>query len=312
MGHMFDLLQTEDMPHSDIQRAPIQTLPQSVEFQRAMAAFGRAPMILPELDDLVVARRRLFNRLEVAMVNRANIPDPQHLLARLRQSALRRSPIILSPEHPCPELGTLGALPLMSPASVALLQIHSCPDARRAGLHQKWRNRLNHAAAQGLRVTRQNMPQNSEHWLFAADQALQRQRRYRSWPRSLTLAYAQQNKGQAKLFQILQGKDIIAATLILHHGENASYHISHTTARGRALSAHNLLLWEVMCWLAQKGCRQLDLGVINTEDAPGLARFKLGTGANLSQLGGSWLYWPPLGRILSPLARLDRAMMAAT
>ncbi|CUH89015.1 putative protein involved in methicillin resistance [Phaeobacter sp. CECT 5382] len=313
---MFDLSPADVMPRSvsrsDLQNSALRALPQSVEFQRAMTAYGRPPLVLPEHDNMVVTRRTLLDRFDVAMINRAPLAEPQQLFSTLRQSVLKRVPIILSPERPSPELGSLGAVPLLSPASVALLQIAPCSDTRRAGLHQKWRNRLNHATGHDLRVTRQNMPDNSEHWLFKADLIQQHQRQYRSWPVPLTLAYARENKGQAKLFQALQGKEILAAVLILRHGDSASYHISHTTALGKVLSAHNLLLWEAISWLAQKGCRQLDLGVINTEDAPGLARFKLGTGAKVSQLGGTWLFWPPMGRLLAPLARWDRRMMSAT
>ena len=85
----------------------------------------------------------------------------------------------------------------------------------------------------------------------------------------------------------------------------------HTTAAGRAVSAHTLLLWQAADWLASKGHDRLDLGLINTEDAPGLARFKLGAGACARPLGGTWIWWPPLGRTLRPLAALDRRLMRA-
>lgn len=312
---MFDLAPTDVMPSTDLHKPPVTTLFQSSEFKRAMAAFGRPTLDLAGFDDLVITRRQFSPRLGVAMINRAELSNPAQLLDALRQSTLRRTPVILSPQRPMPELADLGALPVMSPASVALLDLEPCTQARHRALHQKWRNRLVHAQtqaqAQNLRITRQNMPLDSQHWLFAADHAQQQAHGYHSWPIALTLAYAQQNKGQAKLFQLMQGNTPLAAVLILRHDTGASYHISHTSALGRLMSAHNLLMWEAMNWLAQKGCRQLDLGVINTEDAPGLARFKLGTGAKLSQLGGTWLYWSPLGRMLSPLARLDRAMMTA-
>jgi len=117
------------------------------------------------------------------------------------------------------------------------------------------------------------------------------------------------NPGQAKLFTAFDGRDPVAQMLFLRHGGGATYHIGHTTGRGRALSAHNLLLWNAMCWLAAKGHRRLDLGLISTDKAAGLARFKLATGATARALGGTWLWWPPLGRALRPLAALDRRAM---
>lgn len=285
-------------------------LAQSVEFHRTLTAQGHAPLILPELGNVLVTQRRLAIGLPLAMINRAALSAPSRLLEALHANNLGRTPVILSPEHPSPELAEIGALPLISPACLARLDLPTDPEHRKAALHQKWRNRLTRAQSNGLRVTRQNMPLEASHWLFVADQIQQRQRRYRSWPVHLTLAYAKENKGKAKLFQAFHGKDPVAAILILRHGRGATYHIAHATEHGKSLSAHNLLIWEAMTWLVAKGCTQLDLGLINTEEAPGLARFKLGTGARLSQLGGTWLLWPPLGRLLSPLARWDRKLMS--
>ncbi len=299
------------LPVSAGSRLP--SLAQSVEFQRALTALGQVPVtLLPEMNNTLVTTRRLAAGLPLAMINRAALSRPFQLLKALQNNGLGRTPIILSPEHPCPELAEIGALPLISPAFVARLDLSRSTEARKATLHQKWRNRLTRAESSDLRVSRQNMPLDASHWLFAADQAQQRQRRYRSWPIGLTLAYAKENKGKAKLFQAFHGTDPVAAILILRHGPGATYHIAHATQTGKALSAHNLLMWDAMSWLAAKGCQQLDLGVINTEEAPGLARFKLGTGADLSQLGGTWALWPPLGRLLSPLARWDRKLMSAT
>lgn len=293
-------------------------LQQSSEFARALGACGQTPLWLagsPQSPDVLVLRRRFAGGLHAAMINRAPVDDLPGLIARLRATGLGRTPLILTPETAPPDLVRHGAVPLMSPAHVALLDLAPNPQQRRAALHQKWRNRLNHAAAQGLRLTRQNMPDDPDHWLLAADSAQQAARGYRSWPVPLTLAYARQNKGRAKLFQAFEGREPVAAMLILTHGSGANsaatYHIAHSTARGRHLSAHNLLMWEAMSWLAAKGVRQLDLGLINTEDAAGLARFKLGTGARLHRLGGTWALWPPLGRLLRPLAALDRRLMQA-
>ena len=289
-----------------------QALAQSPEFQRALTAQGHAAITLPELNNALVTTRRLTGGLTLAMINRAELPQPADLPRILRANGLGSTPMIVSPEHPCPDLGQTGALPLVSPTCVARLDLAKTRAERKSDLQQKWRNRLHRSQSNGLRVSRQNMPLDATHWLFAADQAQQLQRRYRSWPIALTLAYARENKGQAKLFQAFDGKDGVAAILILRHGRAATYHIAHATPAGKALSAHNLLLWEASEWLAAKGCQQLDLGLINTEEAPGLARFKLGTGAHLAQLGGTWLLWPPLGRLLSPLARWDRTLMSAT
>jgi hypothetical protein len=310
MQPMFDFLPADVMPRPPKTDSRIPPLQQSAEFAAALRLAGQTPLVLDRLKNTLVLHRRLRG-IPVAMVNRAHIAKPLRLLEMLQEEGLHRTPVILSPDNQVPDLARHGAVPLMSPARTAQWDLNIDQDARRAGLHQKWRNRLNHAERQGLRVTRQNMPGDANHWLLTADVLQQQAKGYKSWPAALTLAYAQANTGQAKLFQAFDGNEPVAAMLILRHGRGATYHISHATVRGKQLSAHNLLLWEAASWLSAKGCEQLELGVINTEDAPGLARFKLGTGARLHSLGGTWGYWPPARRLLRPLAALDRRMMAA-
>ncbi|TNJ44025.1 GNAT family N-acetyltransferase [Phaeobacter sp. B1627] len=307
---MFDLAASDAMPRTTHRSSLIPALAQSPHFVAALRHAGQAPLLLDRLQDMVVLRRTICG-LPCAMVNRADLVKPARLLEILQEEGLRRTPVILSPERPVPELARLGALPLMTPASVGTLAIHQNREDRRAGLEQKWRNRLSHAESQALRITRRNMPLSPDHWLLRADAAQQRRRRYRSWPVALTLAYAEANPGCAKLFEAFDDHERVAGILVLTHGEGATYHIAHSTERGKDLSAHNLLMWTAMDWLASKGIRQLDLGVINTEDAAGLARFKLGTGATVETLGGTWLFWPPLGRCLAPLASIDLNLMGA-
>ena len=53
-------------------------------------------------------------------------------------------------------------------------------------------------------------------------------------------------------------------------------------------SEGSLLLWTAMTRLPRAGIAELDLGGLNTADAPGIARFKLGTGARVKALCGTW------------------------
>jgi lipid II:glycine glycyltransferase (peptidoglycan interpeptide bridge formation enzyme) len=82
--------------------------------------------------------------------------------------------------------------------------------------------------------------------------------------------------------------------LFLLHSPWASYHIGWSGAEGRRTNAHALLLWQAMLRLREEGFTTLDLGDVNTEDAPGLARFKIGTGALVAPLGATVLVppWP--------------------
>jgi lipid II:glycine glycyltransferase (peptidoglycan interpeptide bridge formation enzyme) len=229
-------------------------------------------------------------------------------LKKMKQAGVQ-GPVIISPDAPL-QSTCLPLVPLISPGHLATLELTSDVETLHAGLHQKWRNRLRHSQKQGLRVTRQNMPDQPDHWLLLAEAAQQLARRYRSWPPALTCAFARENPGDAKLFTAHLGRTAIAGLLVLRHGQSATYHIGHTRAAGRMTSAQCLLMWEAICWLKRKGVVQFELGLLDTEEGAGLARFKLGTGARVRPLGGTWLWWPPLTRLALPLGRFDHRLMA--
>jgi len=290
---------------------PACALQQHPNFAAALQSIGQRAIRLGDAPGLLAVQRRLTGGVRLALFSRVRVGAPERLREVLQGGGLHRHLILLSPDRPTPELARIGAVPLMTPGVAAAMDLRPPPEVRRAALHQKWRNRLVHAERQPLRVRRQNLPINSDHWLLQAETARAVNIGYRHWPTALTLAYARENRGAAKLFTAFEGDTAVAAMLFLRHGCCASYHIGHITARGRAVSAHNLLLWRASCWLADKGHDHLDLGLIDTVRAPGLARFKLGSGAQILQLGGTWGWWPPLGKTLRPLARLDRRAMLA-
>lgn len=206
-------------------------------------------------------------------------------------------PLLLNAEGTeASSLRTAGFWPLMTPASVALLPLRD-ETAMRQAMQQKWRNRLNKAERGGLSV--HSLPLQHDHWLLQAEAAQARQRGYRGLPPAFSLAFAAANPGQAQVFEARQGRTPVAAALILRHGRMATWQIGVSTEAGRAGSAMNLVLWRAMQALVDWGHDCLDLGVVNTQDAAGLARFKLGTGAQIRRLGGTWLH---LGA-LAPLAR---------
>ncbi|CUH53231.1 GNAT family N-acetyltransferase [Shimia marina] len=282
---------------------PAKPLQQSGEYRQAVTMVGGQSVTLS--DGTLVLQRR-FGKLPVALLPRAQLCRDT-LGDNLRAANLHKSLLVISPDHPAPWLASLGAVGLMSPSYVAQL---SLTGDLRAQMHQKWRNRLTFSQSQNLRITRQNLPSKPDIWLLQKDQDQQSARGYKTWSEELTRAYGRANPGAAKLFTAFDGKHEVAAMLFLCHGRSASYHIGHSTPHGRSLCAHNLLLWEAMQWLSAKGVTQLELGTIDTDKAPGLARFKLGTGAKPRALGGTWGWWPPLGRLMSPLNLLDRRLMA--
>ncbi|MBR9822182.1 MAG: GNAT family N-acetyltransferase [Rhodobacteraceae bacterium] len=187
-----------------------------------------------------------------------------------------------------------GAIRMLTPQARAVLRLTRDADLQRSGQHQKWRNRLRHAERQRVRICHAPLPRDPGHWLLQAEAAQQRARGYRALPPEFALHWP-----QTRLFLARRGRQVLAAQLFLLHAPGASYHIGWSGPEGRAASAHNLLLWEAGRWLASQGITRLDLGPLDRH-GPGLARFKLGSGARIEATGHTWL----ASRFLAPLGRL--------
>ena len=84
--------------------------------------------------------------------------------------------------------------------------------------------------------------------------------------------------------------------LFLLHATVATHYLGWTSDRGRQLGAQHRMIITAADTFAGRGLNRLDLGTIDTENAPGLARFKIGTGATVRSLGGTWLRLPRLRR----------------
>lgn len=291
---------------------PMIPLPQSAGFRRAARLLGLtvseltlttqgAPTALA-----LMQTRRLPGLGRVGLISRGPLwsgpPDPDGLAQALR--ALRH-PVLLNAEiQPGSDLARAGFLPVMTPATLARLDLRDTTATRRARMHQKWRNRLRRAEDGPLRIRRSALPPDPNHWLLAAERQQRHDRRYRGLPPEFCAAWAQANPHMAQLFTAELKSRPVAAMLFLRHGRSATYQIGHTTEAGRSFHAHTLLLANAADWLADHGTDWLDLGTLDTQNAPGLARFKLGSGAQPHRLGGTWLWSRPT----STLMRLRRRL----
>lgn len=226
--------------------------------------------------------RRAFGPLKLGLLSRGCIDDGHRDRLR-RQSDCQM--LLLNAERP----GQFPGIKIRAGAHVADLSLDGSATQLRAAMAQKWRNRLNYAAGRGLKVAQTALTADPAHWLLRKDRAQQKTKRFRGYPVAFSAAYAAANPGQARLFEVRASGEPIAAMLFLCHGAVATYHIGWTSEDGRAVSAHHLALWEAMKALKARGIQRIDLGTVDTETAPGLARFKLGSGAICRPLGGTWL-----------------------
>lgn len=258
-------------------------LMQHPAFAAALRLVGETPVILPS--GLVLLSRRIAG-VPVLMMPRAT--PPPDLGAQLYAAGLHRRPLILSPERPC---SMPVALKVAAPQTLLMLDLTPSTAMRRAGLHQKWRHQLGQAERADMRIIRR--PLTPDHPLLAQEDRHAHEKRYRNWPRALTAAFAQAAPEQAQVFTANLRGYPVAHMLFLTHGSRATYHIGHTTAQGRGIHAHNLILWEATAWLAKAGHCTLDLGR-EIDGQANLNRFKRRAGGRPQHTGGTWLRWSPL------------------
>jgi hypothetical protein len=283
------------MPYDATPDAPAPLpLQQSPLYHTALTRIG-ADVVRHDLPcgAALVVRRRLPGLGRVALVSRAALGDGS--VGRGLRHALGARVLIVNAETPgcAAGLHRAGFLRLATPQSIARLSLAGSGDDWLSRMEGKWRNRLRHAQRGGLDLAQAPLPPDPQHWLLHKDAAQQAARGYRNLPPALIVAMAK-TPGALCLITARHGGRCVAAMLFAHHGSTASYLIGWSHAQGRKLSAHNLSLWQAMGDLAGRGARWIDLGLCDRRAAPGLARFKLGSGAVARDLGGTWADVGPL------------------
>lgn len=195
---------------------------------------------------------------------------------------LRRLARVWGATAAMPETGLAGAgfVPLMTPRHAAIWDLAPAPEVLRAGMQQKWRNRLRAAERSGVEVL-QGGPAVLRH-LIAEEAAMRIARDYRSLPAAFTAALPE---ASLRLWKWRDRGGIGAAMAFVVHGGMASYHMGWAGERARAAGVHGVMLWQAALSLRAEGVTALDLGDVNDQDAAGIARFKLGTGAALRRFG---------------------------
>lgn len=210
-------------------------------------------------------------------LTRCDKPRVLNLIRRSLPLPYPRAQLFTLPEA----VKTLRSIPLMTPTTNALLDLPVAINS----LHGKWRNSLKRAQNSGLRSRHIACTSKMLLALLQTDQRQQADKSYRALPAEFTLNWHQIAPDDLRLITVSKVGETLATALFIRHGNTATYHIAHTTDEGRKLSAQRLALWRGFSDFAVQGVRQIDLGIIDTVNAPGLARFKLGTGATAQQFG---------------------------
>jgi hypothetical protein len=235
--------------------------------------------------DLDGGRALIVERGRLRLVSRGPVWDQPCGLDDQRR-ALRRLArwpglTVATPEV---ALQGFGLMPLVTPMHQAIWRLR--PDLA-AGLAGKWRNRLRASERGGVAVS-PGTPATLDR--LEANEALQRRARgYRSLPVAFTRALPSE---ALRLWEWRQDGEVAAAMAFVRHGRSATYHLGWASDAARRRGVHAVMLMAAATALQAEGVDWLDLGSVDTDRAPGLARFKLGTGAMLRQLGATVLVLP--------------------
>jgi lipid II:glycine glycyltransferase (peptidoglycan interpeptide bridge formation enzyme) len=183
-----------------------------------------------------------------------------------------------------------GLFRVMTGYSTVLLDLNQDLTTLRAGFDGKWRNRLNAAEKSGLKSAQNSVKLAQYRWLLQTEEGQREERGYKATPAAIVPAFqtATGDRDSLLILRADQGREKIAAMMFLIHGCSATYHIGWNSETGRKLGAHNLLLWQALDELKNRGVVQLDLGGVNTTRGAGLARFKIGTGGQVVTYCGTY------------------------
>lgn len=190
-------------------------------------------------------------------------------------------------------LQTAGYKRIMGGYHTVMLDLTPDEDALRAALNGKWRNRLKAAEKADIVISPFGKKPEKYAWLIAKEEAQQKTSGYQALPSAIVRHYHESTgKGGVVGFAAQKGADRLGGMLFLRHGDDATYHIGWASEAGKEANVHNLLLWRAIKGLKKAGVKTLDLGGVNTDFNPGIARFKIGTGGKVLSLSGSWSKGP--------------------
>jgi lipid II:glycine glycyltransferase (peptidoglycan interpeptide bridge formation enzyme) len=217
--------------------------------------------------------------------------------ARIQRALKRSLPmsrpriILFSPDLTDPKHPSMASLTrVLTGYSTVMLDLSQPLTALRAGLHPYWRNRLSTAERSGLKIAELAHDSPELPRVLAEENRQRERKRFYALPLGFIEHYLEEGGAESAL--ILQASwqsRPVAAMLFLIHGSSATYQLGWTNPQGRALNAHNLILWGAIERLQQRGIVKLDLGGVNTHDLPGMSRFKINTGGEVITYAGGYV-----------------------
>ncbi len=229
----------------------------------------------------------------LALDGKAVTSDTLTAVARSFRKRRREIPLWL-PELPAGAASTaamaaVGKRQMVTGYSSAWIDLGGDERALRRRLKGTWRNQLKRAEDSGVAVEVNHGGPTLVALLETYD-GLQKRAGFVAHKRDFYLAFAANAAARDVLvLSALADGEVIAAVLVLGHGDAATYTAGWTNDAGRSHHSHNLLLWRAAVALQQDGRRWLDMGGVETTRTPGITHFKLGMGGDAYTLAGTYL-----------------------
>ncbi|MEM9495489.1 MAG: peptidoglycan bridge formation glycyltransferase FemA/FemB family protein [Pseudomonadota bacterium] len=284
---------------------------QSFAYGDVLAEMGRPPLrariFIPGKRLIGVAQieiRKLLGVFTIGHLMRGPVWTADGLTAETKSAAIevlrKTAPIkglhgfIVSPEGGDDDgLKHAGYKRIFGGYHTVMLDLTQDEETLRTSLNGKWRNRLNASEKENLTITPIAKRIDKYGWLLEKEDERQKAARYRADPTAIVpLFQSAEGKRAIIAFEAKEGTDRVAGVLFLKHGAHATYQIGWSSAAGKDMNAHNRLLWHAIGDLKKTGVKMLDLGGVNTDFDPGIARFKIGAGGRVLTLSGSWSKGP--------------------
>jgi len=257
-------------------------LQQSWDYGQAARALGAEVRRARVADDAgEIAVTQVLDRYGLRLISRGPVWLRNIEPARKRRvlRALARGPTLATAED---AVAGFGLVPLLTGRFHAVWDLLPSPEALRCGLERRWAGRLVAAGRAGVHVRCGD--DDSLDRLIRAEAAQRHRKGYRGLPPEFPRHLP---PGALRIWHWVQDGEMGAAMVFVRHGSAATYQTGWAGPAARRCGVHQVMLWQAALALRAEGVRWLDLGTVDTEAAPGLAHFKLGTGAELRQLGAT-------------------------
>jgi hypothetical protein len=177
------------------------------------------------------------------------------------------------------------------------VDLTASPEQMRKRLDQKWRNQLNSAERNGLKILEGTGDELFTRFLSIYHEMMGRKQFETTVNPGEFRRMQQRLSDDQKMIVLIAEKDgkLLSGLVGAAIGDTGLYLLGATSDAGMKSKGSYLLQWHMMQRLKERGCKSYDLGGINLERNPGVYHFKQGFGGqevqqlNSVELDGSWL-----------------------